>query len=233
LALISALESLQASIKRAKGRKLHTLYPETGPLRRELYPKHTAFFAAPDMERCMMAANRIGKTMGVGGYETTLHLTGLYPEWWPGRRFEHPIEAWVAGDTLTTTRDIVQSALLGPVGEFGTGLIPAECLDGAPVMKSGVPGGVDFLRVKHTSGRASLLGFKSYDQGRKTFQGTAKHVVWLDEEPSIAVYDECMMRLVTTQGLMICTFTPLLGLSDVALRFLPHLAPSTSDARAQ
>jgi phage terminase large subunit-like protein len=187
-----------------------------------------AFFAAPDMERCMMAANRIGKTLGVGGYETTLHLTGQYPEWWPGRRFEHPIEAWVAGDTLTTTRDIVQSALLGPVGEFGTGLIPADTLIGDPVMKSGVPGGVDFLRVKHTSGGASLLGFKSYDQGRKTFQGTAKHVCWLDEEPPRPVYDECMMRLVTTNGLMLCTFTPLLGLSEVALMFLPHLAPEAA-----
>lgn len=225
MALISALESLQTSIDRAKGRKLFSLYPETGPLRRELYPKHMAFFAAPDMERCMMAANRVGKTFGVGGYETTLHLTGLYPEWWPGRRFEHPIEAWVAGDTLTTTRDIVQAALLGPVGGFGVGLIPKDNLDGDPVMKSGVPGAVDFLRVKHTSGGSSLLGFKSYDQGRKTFQGTAKHLVWLDEEPPRAVYDECMVRLATTRGLMLCTFTPLLGLSEVALMFMPSLAP--------
>jgi hypothetical protein len=27
-------------------------------------------------ERCMMAANRVGKTLGVGGYETAAHLTG-------------------------------------------------------------------------------------------------------------------------------------------------------------
>lgn len=225
MALISALESLQESIKRAKGRKLFTLYPDEGRYPRRLYPKHMAFFAAPDMERCMMAANRIGKTLGVGGYETTLHLTGQYPVWWPGRRFDHPIEAWVAGDTLTTTRDIVQNALLGPVGEFGTGLIPHDCIDGDPVMKSGVPGGVDFLRVRHVSGSSSLLGFKSYDQGRKTFQGTAKHVCWLDEEPPRPVYDECMVRLATTNGIMMCTFTPLLGLSEVALMFMPSLAP--------
>jgi hypothetical protein len=36
---------------------------------------------------------------GIGGFETTLHLTGDYPEWWEGRRFDHPIEAWVAGET--------------------------------------------------------------------------------------------------------------------------------------
>ena len=46
------------------------------------------------MERCFMAANRVGKTFGVGGYETALHLTGLYPAWWEGRRFTQPITAW-------------------------------------------------------------------------------------------------------------------------------------------
>lgn len=90
------------------------MYPETGALRRQLYPKHMAFFRAgvEHQERCMMAANRVGKTYGVGGYETVLHLTGRYPDWWEGRRFDHPIEAWAAGDTGETTRDIVQSVLL-------------------------------------------------------------------------------------------------------------------------
>jgi len=57
------------------------------------------------------------------------------------------------------------------------------------------------------------------------FQGTGKHVIWLDEEPPADVYDECLLRLMTTNGLLIATFTPLLGLSDVAMRFLPELAP--------
>ena len=177
------------------------------------------------MERCMMAANRVGKTWGVGGYETALHVTGLYPEWWDGRRFDHPIDAWVAGDTLTTTRDIVQMALMGPAGNFGTGLIPGDAIIGNPTMKSGVSGGIDFTRIKHSSGGTSMIGFKSYDQGRKTFQGTAKHLAWLDEEPDEDVYDECMMRLATTNGMMLTTFTPLEGLSKVALKFLPGLAP--------
>ncbi len=218
---------LEEKERRKARRKLFALYPDAGPLRRELYPKHLKFFEGGKihMERCMMAANRVGKTWGVGGYESALHLTGLYPEWWNGRRFDHPIEAWVAGDTLTTTRDIVQVALMGQVGQFGTGLIPGETIDGNPVMKSGVPGAVDFCRVKHASGGISVVGFKSYDQGRKTFQGTAKHLCWLDEEPAEDVYDECMMRLATTNGIMLTTFTPLLGLSKVALKFLPELAP--------
>ena len=69
-------------------RKLWTYYPDSGPLRRELYPKHLQFFAAgaAHRERLFMAANRVGKTEGVGGYETTLHLTGEYPPWWEGWR---------------------------------------------------------------------------------------------------------------------------------------------------
>ena len=43
--------------------------------------------------RCFLAANRVGKTEGVGGYELTCHLTGEYPDWWEGRTFDDPIEA--------------------------------------------------------------------------------------------------------------------------------------------
>lgn len=209
------------------------MYPAEGPLRRDLYPKHLQFFAGgrEHQERCMMAANRVGKTWGVGGYETALHLTGLYPDWWEGFRFDGPIEAWAAGDTSETTRDIVQAALMGPLGELGTGLIPKAHIVGEPAKRMGVSGAIDTARIRHVKGGESLLGFKSYDQGRKKFQGTAKHVVWLDEEPPSDVYDECMIRIMTTKGLMLCTFTPLEGLSEIAKRFLPHLAPHPIEYR--
>ncbi len=208
--------------------RLDTLYPDKGPLRRELYAKHLQFFAAGSahQERCMMAANRVGKTL-VGGYETTLHLTGLYPHWWTGRRFAGPIEAWVAGDTAQTTRDIVQAMLMGPLAGPGPGLIPADAIVGEPSRRSGVTGAFDTARVAHVSGGISLLGFKSFDQGRRKFQGTAKHVVWLDEEPPSDVYDECMLRLMTTDGLMMLTFTPLNGMTELVRRYMPEPARRT------
>ena len=57
---------------------------------RHKYAKHLEFFeaGAKYRERCFMAANRVGKTLGAGGYETAAHLTGDYPAWWVGRRFE-------------------------------------------------------------------------------------------------------------------------------------------------
>lgn len=218
---------LEEKERRKAGRKLFDLYPETGPLRRELYPKHMEFFRAgrEHMERAAMAGNRVGKSFGIGGFETTIHLTGEYPPWWEGRRFIHPVDWWAAGDTLTTTRDIVQQILLGDIGQWGTGLIPRDTLIGDPVMRAGVTGGVDFARVRHKTGGISMIGFKAYDQGRKTFQGTAKHGIWLDEECGEDIYDECLVRLATTNGLLLATFTPLLGLSKVALKFMPHLAP--------
>ncbi|WP_244421791.1 terminase large subunit domain-containing protein [Azorhizobium caulinodans] len=208
--------------RRAERTKLLRMYPETGALRRQLYPKHMAFFRAgvEHQERCMMAANRVGKTYGVGGYETVLHLTGRYPDWWEGRRFDHPIEAWAAGDTGETTRDIVQSVLFGKIDDLGTGLIPADDIVGEPSRRAGITGAIDTAAIRHRSGGTSLIGFKSYDQGRKKFQGTAKHVVWLDEEPPADVYQEALMRLMTTSGLMLCTFTPLEGMTDIAAQFI-------------
>ena len=60
-------------------------FPDDGPFARDLYPKHRAFFRAgvEHRERCFLAANRVGKTIA-GGYETALHQTGLYPDWWDG-----------------------------------------------------------------------------------------------------------------------------------------------------
>ena len=214
--------AMQMQSQRKRENHIKWYYPEKGPLRRELYAKHMEFFAAgkEHRERCMLAANRVGKTEGVGGYETVLHLTGDYPDWWPGRRFDHPVEAWAAGDTTLTVRDIIQQKLLGPVGERGTGLIPKKSIVRV-TPRQGVPDTVLDVYVKHVSGGTSQLTLKSYDQKRLSFQGTAKHVVWLDEEPDIGIYTECLLRTMTTQGLVLCTFTPLLGLSEVVMMYLP------------
>lgn len=162
-----------------------------------------------------------------GGYETTAHLTGLYPEWWPGRTFKRPIRAWAAGDTNETTRDIIQLELLGNVVTVngrkaldGSGLIPRECI-GQPKWKQGVMDLVDTVPILHRTGGWSHIGFKSFDQGRRSFQGTAKELIWLDEECPIDVYGECMMRVATTRGILMTTFTPLSGLSEQVLQFLP------------
>lgn len=197
---------------------------------RDKYPRHMEFFAAGKRyrERCALAANRVGKTMGMGGYETAAHLTGLYPDWWPGHRFEHPVRAWAAGKTNETTRDIVQAVLLGEVAfkqgrktVSGTGVVPGETV-GPITWKQGVSDLVDTIKVRHASGGWSTLGLKSYQQGRGSFEGTAQEVIWFDEEPPMDVYGEALMRTATTNGLVYLTFTPLEGMSQVVLSYMPQ-----------
>lgn len=226
-ALIKMIEIQTELNNRTKYNKINSYFPDEGPLRRELYKKHMEFFeaGAKFTERCMLAANRIGKTESVGGYETTLHLTGLYPKWWKGKRFTKPTQGWAAGDTNTTVRDILQYKLLGDFNDIGSGLIPKDLII-STTPKAGVPQAIETIRVKHVSGGESLLGFKSYDQKRKSFQGTKKDFIWEDEEPPLLIHTECLLRTMDTSGgestgLMICTYTPLEGISETVMHFLP------------
>lgn len=220
-ARVQYLALLEEQERRASRRKFFTYFPDEGPLRRELYQQHLEFFrlGATHKTRCFMAANRVGKTEGGGGFEMVCHLTGRYPDWWEGHRFDHPIDAWAAGDTTETVRDIIQSKLVGPLETPGTGLIPGDDLQQIVKRQNG-NGALDYITVKHASGGLSRLGFKSYDQGRKAFQGTEKHVVWLDEESNEGIRAECALRLMTTNGLLMETYTPLRGLTPTVLVYL-------------
>lgn len=230
--LIEEIEVLEEISRRKRERKLLNYYPATGPLRRELYVKHQEFFAAGSSyrERLMLAANRIGKTEGVGGYELALHLTGWYPEWWIGRRFDRAVSAWACGDTSKTVREILQAKLLGPIGSWGTGLLPGETIV-RTVRSTGVADTIDTVYVQHRSGGVSRLVFKSYDQRREAFQGTEQDVIWEDEEPPLDVHTECLLRTMTNNGMVMLTFTPLLGVSDVVLSFLPGGKLDTPDVK--
>lgn len=196
---------------------LYTLFPNEGPLRRELYPKHVEFFDAGKSykERLFMAGNRIGKSFA-GGLETACHLTGYYPAWWTGKRFDKPVTGWACGTSGAKTREINQTILLGDSNKRG--MLPAELVFDR-VASRGITGAYESIRVKHKKG-LSRLDFKGYEQGRRAFEGTAQDFIWLDEEPDIDIYTECLYRLLTTKGIIFTTFTPLLGMSEVVTSFL-------------
>lgn len=226
---LELLALLEEKERRRARRRIEAFYPETGPLRRELYPKHMEFFAASKdhSEVLALAANRVGKTEGMGAYAVAVHLTGRYPPWWPGHRYDGPINAWIAGKTNETTRDIVQAKLLGSVEGSGhtkrlsgTGMLWGDAI-GDVAWKQGSPDLVDACRVRHVSGGWSTVGVKSYQQGRGSFEGVEQDLIWLDEEPPLDVYTEALVRLMTRRGRMLLTFTPLEGLSEVVLSFLP------------
>lgn len=190
----------------------------------DAYPKQREFFdlGAEKRERLFMAGNQLGKTEG-GGFEAACHLTGRYPKWWKGRRWDRPVRAWIAGETSLAVRDTQQKKLCGEPGvdtDFGAGLIPRECFADKPSLARGVTDAYDTVQVRHASGGISVARFKSYEQGRAKFQGETLDFIWFDEEPDLSIYSEGLTRITATGGLAYMTFTPLKGMSHVVARFL-------------
>ncbi len=224
-------ELLEEQERRARYCKFNTIFPDEGPYRRELYPKHMQFMAAglDHPQRAIVAANRTGKTL-MGAFETTAHLTGLYPKWWTGRKFDFPISAWAASIRNSDTKGIIQYELFGDPVDYGSGMIPKDCI-GRMTKKTAIQDAIDVAYIKHHTDGVfdgwSQIQLLSYEQGRDGFQGREKQLIWLDEEPKdYSIFTECLTRTMETKGrggggLIFCTFTPLFGLSEVVLSFLP------------
>jgi len=209
-----SVEDIIFEQERRKYRRIDYLFPDAGEFPRDGYKKHLDFFEATKSYReiAFIAGNRTGKSEA-GAYAVALWLTGEYPHWWNGRVFAKPTNILVAGETSKLVRDSMQFKLAGPPGRIGEGMIPREHIVRC-TSKSGVPDALDTIVVNHKSGGESIVQFQSYDQGREAFQATARDVVWQDEEPPLSVHNECLIRTMTTRGLVMLTFTPLKGRSD-------------------
>lgn len=192
------------------------------------YDKQTEFtdLGAIKRERCLFAGNQTGKTE-IGAFEVACHLTGEYPDWWLGKRYDRPVKGWAAGVTGLSTRDVVQKKLCGEPGvesAFGTGMIPREAFVEKPSTARGVTDLYDKIIVRHISGGDSVLLLKSYEQDREKWQGDTLDFVWFDEEPPEEIYNEGLARL-TEGGMVFLTFTPLHGYTKVVLGFTDNPGP--------
>ena len=224
----SVLSSLLADqTRRQDENKLRTYRP---------YSKQAEFHAAGKLtrERLLMAGNQLGKTW-CAGFESAMHLTGRYPRDWQGRVFTKPPVGWAAGVTSEAVRDTVQRVMCGRINAIGTGSIPKDAIKDKS-MKRGVADAIDTVVVRFGGGGdvqagESLVGFKSYDQGREKFQGETLDFFWPDEEPPMDIYMEGLTRTNATGGIVYMTFTPLLGMSSVVKRFLVDKTPGTSVTR--
>ncbi len=168
-----------------------------------------------------LAGNQVGKTLA-GGFETAMHATGRYPDWWAGERFNRPTRGWVSNVTNELTRDGPQRILIGPPeveSEWGTGSIPGDALIDTN-RSSGVSDALSTIVVRHITGGNSYIAFKAYEQGRKKWQTETLDYVWFDEEPPLEIYTEGLTRTNATLGPVFLTITPLLGMSEVVRMFL-------------
>lgn len=174
--------------------------------------------------RGFFAGNRVGKSI-YGAFETFAHLTGLYPRWWDGYRFNRPVSAYACATSRGKQLEVVQPHLIGQVGNFGRGcFVPADTILKVTMQRT-TPDTVDKVLIRHVSGGQSELTFKTYEQGRKAFESSLLDWIWDDEEPPREIFEEQKMRLAGNRmrpegGKMLLTFTPLQGMTDVCRTFL-------------
>jgi len=178
----------------------------------------------------LMAANRVGKTY-TGAANIAFHLTGLYPDWWEGWKWDEPINAWAAGVSSESTRDIVQGELLGPPEDpslLGSGMIPKDCIH-TRTRKHQVPNAVQNVLIRHHTDGVfdgySRLTFKAFEQGESKFMGTSMHEIWLDEQPPDGLFTQCVTRTANTGGRVTMTFTPEDGMTPVVHQFMNDIKP--------
>ena len=193
------LDLLQAKQKLKAESKLFSYKP---------YAKQKSFHNAIARERMFLAGNQIGKTY-CSANEIAYHLTGLYPTWWTGRKFDAPTVGWAAGVTSESTRDTLQRLLVGRSNQLGTGAIPGKLIESTTSAR-GIADALDTVMVRHKGGGLSQLSFKSYERGQAKWAGETLHFVAFDEEPPLEIYTEGLTRTNATQGIVWITFTPLI-----------------------
>lgn len=180
------------------------------------------FFATGNADRRgILAANRIGKTVSTC-FETAMHLTGQYPDWWEGYRFPGAITAMVAGEGWAQVALVLQAELLGTqdvkiTDNLGTGAIPRDCIIVDTMRNDGA--NCIGVEIKHVSGAKSYLLFANYTQEVRQLQGFKLNLAVFDEQPPDDFFSEIVTRTATTQGKVMCSFTPLKGLNGLVSKF--------------
>ena len=188
------------------------------------YEYQKKFHGSLASQRLLMAGNRVGKSFS-GAMEMAYHCTGLYPEWWTGKRFNRPVRCWVGGVSNETTRDVCQKELCGQPDDpsaKGMGSIPLKLI-GETVRKPGVPNAFNSVVIKHTSGGYSRIGFKAYEMGKEKWMGESLDVIWLDEEPAQSIYSQALTHTADKGGIVYMTFTPEQGMTETVAQFVNNL----------
>jgi phage terminase large subunit-like protein len=127
-----------------------------------------------------------------------------------------------AGEGWQQVAMVLQNELLGTqdikiTENIGCGMIPRDAIvfdtmrnDGANCL------GVE---IKHSSGTNSYLVFANYTQEVRQMQGFKLNIAVFDEQPPDDFFSEIVTRTATTQGQVLCSFTPLKGLNGLVSKF--------------
>ena len=164
------------------------------------HPNQEKFHRSSALEKLYIGGNRSGKTVG-GAAESVMWLTG-----------EHKFR-----------KDVPPPPVRGR-------MVAIDIEDG--IKKIAVPEIQRWLPVRFLKNgswedsydkqsrtlsltNGSFLEFMSYEQDVEKFAGTSRHFTWFDEEPPEDIFNECLMRLIDTDGSYWISMTPLIELSWV------------------
>lgn len=119
--------------------------------------------------------------------------------------YHEPVDIWVGSVDYRIQRESAQREV-----EY---FLPRVEIKKMYTLQNGIIDRIDL-------NNGSTIGFKTYEQGRKAWQGPKRHIVWFDEEPPAEIIKEGMARLIGKNAKLIFTMTPLLGHTIVYTRFV-------------
>ena len=155
------------------------------------------FHTSKAKEKLYIGGNRSGKTVA-GVTEAVFRLTGEHP-------FRTDLPVPCRGRAVAVDIEDGIKKILVP--EFQK-WIPVKFLKHGSWDES-----YDKASRTLSLTNGSFLEFMSYEQEMEKFAGTSRHFVFFDEEPPEDIFNECLMRLVDTDGDYWISMTPLIEMS--------------------
>jgi len=228
VAKIELITALAEKKKRVDANRLYTRYNSFYEWQSKFCENTSKYY-----ESCLCAANQIGKTR-VGTTIDAFHLTGGYPDDYPGYRFDFPPICWLLGYSMEKTRDLLQKEVFGGYSAhtgFTGGLIPKDKILSWESAQ-GTVNAVRTVRVQHKNG-ISVVQFWSYTQGQHAIMGDVVDWVHVDEEPrDQAIRPQLLTRTINGDrgrgGRVIYTFTPENGRTELVCQFSDSPSPEQS-----
>lgn len=156
------------------------------------------FHRSTAKEKLYIGGNRSGKTVG-GGAEVVQWLTGEHRY-----RTDLPKPPVRGRMVAVDIEDGIKKIAIPEIKKW----MPTKYLKDGSWDKS-----YDKQSRTLTLTNGSFLEFMSYEQEVEKFAGTSRHFTWFDEEPPEDIFNECILRLVDTDGSYWITMTPLIEMS--------------------
>lgn len=192
-------EDLDAVLKELEGLSVQTTadYTCTSPSGKEHY-KQMAFHCSDKRIRLLSGGNRSGKTEG-GVAEDVMHMTGIYPSWWPeALRYKHPTRGRIIVTDYKAGAAVFEEKLWK--------WLPRNLVMDISRTQAKTIGS---LKVKHVSGGISSVEILTHEQDDMVFEGWSGHWAHFDEPPPREKYIATRRGLIDLKGKCWMTLTPI------------------------